>query len=64
VGTIATTALLIVIMAAMLKIDWEKVITRYIERKEKKGRGGITKQRKTQRARICLICLQEELKEQ
>jgi len=36
--TIVTAALLVVIVAIMLKVDWEKIFTRYIERDEKKSK--------------------------
>lgn len=34
-GTVATTVLLIVIVTIMLRIDWEKMFTQYVERREK-----------------------------
>ena len=34
-SVVVTTALLIVIILVMIKIDWEKVFTKYIERRQK-----------------------------
>lgn len=37
--TAATAAILIVIVAIMLKVDWERVFTQYIERNEERKKG-------------------------